>query len=133
MPKFKKIYLERTMCYGDCPVYNLYINSEGEVKMISGDYFGRMDETQHWTIDTKQIKKLNEVLQKYGYFKIKKKEATYWQTDGPYCITKIEFEDGASREIEHYLGEDSWPKRLTTIENGIDRIVGVKDYYEANF
>ena len=128
MTQFKKIYLERTMCYGDCPVYKLFITSKGNVQLNKDHYLSDEVEIFKWKIDLNAISELNEVLRKYGYFKLKKKEPTYWQTDGPFCITQVEFEDGSKRKIEHYLGDDAYPKRLITIENWIDKIVGVMDY-----
>ena len=130
MNKFKKIYLERTGCLGVCPVYKLYIDAEGNVQLHRGFYYPIAEEIFGWQIDKKALAKLNTLLHKYKYLELEQKEESTSATDFPYCVTSIEFEDGTRRFIDHYLGGDSWPKQLTTIEKGIDRIVGVKDYYQ---
>lgn len=130
IPCFKKIYLERTMCYGDCPIYKLFITSKGNVHLTQEHYWGGILKMRKWKLGQEELKKLNGIIYKYGYFGIKKGPFSEGATDMPFCITKIELKDGRKREIEHYLGDNVYPKRLTTIENGIDKIVGIKDYYE---
>ena len=131
MPKspFKSIYLERTMCEGDCPVYKVKINAKGLVKLTEKIMFDHTPDDQEWTIDQKAIDKLNEIIHKYGYFTLKKNlENNYYLTDLPYCITKIELQDGTKRKIEHYLGDHVYPKKLITIENWIDKLIEVNTY-----
>lgn len=133
MVSFKKVYLERTEGYfGRGQVYKLFITSKGNVHLTQEFHFGFEKKMRKWKISKEALNKLDEIIHKYGYFNLKEKEITEDATDMPFCMTKIELEDGTQRKIEHYLGDNAWPKRLATIENGIDRIVGVKDYYEAS-
>ena len=125
---FKKIYIERTICYGDCPVYKLFITSNGNVHLSQEIEFGIERYVRKWKIDIESINKLNDIIYKYGYFSIKKKHPTEVATDMAYCITKIELENGNKRKIEHYLGDNAYPKRLVTIENWIDKITEVNSY-----
>ena len=126
---FKSIYLERTMCYGDCPVYVVKINAKGLVKLNEKQWFDVDLDSQEYTINQESIYKLNEIIHKYGYFTLKKNfENNYCLTDLPYCITKIELQDGTKRKIEHYLGDRVYPKKLTTIENWIDKLIEVNTY-----
>ena len=131
MPKspFKTIYLERTLCDGDCPVYKVKINADGTVKLTREHHLNGSVNSQKWTIDTEKIEELNRIIHKYGYFSLKKNtENLFFATDHPYCITKIELRDGTKRKIEHYLGDNVYPKRLTTIENWIDRLIETEIY-----
>ncbi|MFD1315218.1 DUF6438 domain-containing protein [Namhaeicola litoreus] len=127
---FKTISLERTMCYGDCPVYTVKINANGRVKLKQeGNIFEGWKHVVSWQIDRGKINKINEVIHKYGYFTLKENEGeVLYATDHPYCITKIELQDGTKRKIEHYLGDNMYPKRLTTIENWIDKLIETEIY-----
>ncbi len=53
-----------------------------------------------------------------------------WATDHPFCILEVETKEGLKRKIEHYLGDDEYPRRLTTIENWIDKLSGVEQYLQ---
>lgn len=133
MSKFKKIYLERTSGYiGNGGVYKLFITSKGNVHLTQEFHFGLEKKMRKWKIDQDAIDKLDKLIERYGFFNLKEKEATYSGCDFPFCVTKIDHEEGIRRKIEHYLGDDSWPKELTSIENGIEKIAGVKEYYDAN-
>ena len=117
------------MCYGDCPVYKVKINANGSVKLAQKEPFDYPINHQKWTITTKKIEELNKIIHKYGYFTLKKNiDNLHFATDHAYCITKIELQDGTKRNIEHYLGDNVYPKRLTTIENGIDRLIETEIY-----
>lgn len=129
IPHFNKIYLERTICYLDnCPVYKLFVTSKGNVHLTQVIEFGFKKRMRKWKIDQYKVDRLNEIIIKYGYFKIKEKETTEGATDMPFCITEIELNNGEKRKMEHYLGDNAYPKRLTTIENWIDKITNVNHY-----
>ena len=125
---FKTISLERTMCDGECPVYVLKIKANGQVTLKQDRNYEKWTREVSWQIDRGKINKINEILHKYGYFTLKEGKPTFMATDHAFCITKIELQNGTKRKIEHYLGEDAYPKRLITIENWIDKSAGVNDF-----
>ncbi|MCA0931755.1 hypothetical protein LCM02_04775 [Lutimonas saemankumensis] len=133
MTQFKKIYLERTSGYfGNGGIYKLFITSKGNVHLTQEFHFGYEKKMRKWKIHKEALNKLDEIIHKYGYFNLKEKEPTEGATDMAFCTSEIELEDGTKRKVEHYLGDNAWPKRLTTIENWIDRITGVDQYLEES-
>lgn len=124
---FKTITLERTMCYGTCPVYDVEIRDNGEVK-YNGKYFVEKEGPHRWTILPDAVDALNDAILKFGYFSIKAREITRDCTCNPSCITSVLMKDGAYREIDNYYGNDQYPEKLKRFERKIDNIIGVKEY-----
>ncbi len=127
LPGFKSIELERSICFGNCPVYKLLIHSNGTVEYW-GYYFVKQEGHHTWKIDPAVIEKLNLLISKNGYFSMKKKEPEFLMTDMPSCITKIVLENGRSRKINHDYGEDCYPETLEKMENDIEELSNVKKY-----
>ena len=125
--RFKKVCLERTGCFGSCPIYTVEIHSDGSVR-----YFGRMfvEKTgpHEWIIDEVAVDAINAVIRKYGYFSIEAGEDLMITTDMPSCITSVLLEDGSSKEIDNYHGSSAYPKILQRFENRIDEITGTRKY-----
>lgn len=127
---FKTIQLERTMCYGDCPVYKVSVHHSGRVT-FTGNMFVEKLGRHIWYLENEAMTKLSKALIKCDYFNLQKIELDemVWCTDMPYCNTSIELIDGTKRKIEHYLQDpDEWPKALIKFEEEIDKIIGVEDY-----
>jgi len=125
---FKSIKLERTMCFGSCPVYKVSIHHSGRVT-YTGEMFVEQEGRHVWYIDQTAINKLNKALKKCDYFNLEKENGIPWCTDLPFCNTMVEMQDGTKRKIEHYLNEpDEWPMALRRFEEQVDTIIGVKKY-----
>lgn len=122
--EFKFIKLERTGCEGTCPIYSVKISSSGIVE-YNGEMFVNKTGSHQWKINSKAIGLLNNAISKYDYFGMKEKESTGWATCHPYCITSILLKDNTFRKIENYKGSESYPKKLNTLENKIDLIIGI--------
>ncbi|KAB3530299.1 hypothetical protein F8154_13995 [Alkaliphilus pronyensis] len=58
---FDYIRLERTMCYGTCPVYNVTVNKDGKVKYEGEMYVYRIGKHQ-WKISNKKVKQLSDLF-----------------------------------------------------------------------
>lgn len=124
---FKKISLERTACYGHCPIYKLDIFADGKVNYF-GELFVRIEGFKSWQLSAESIEKLNEVIYKYDYFNIKEQMVTMMSSDSPSCITEIKMANGRERKIKNDYGCNQWPLKLKAFENRIDKIVN-SDYY----
>jgi VCBS repeat-containing protein len=129
MVRFKKIHLERTMCYGMCPVYHLEIAADGTVDYY-GMFFVAKSGHHTWKLDSAAIKKLNSEIKKSEFFTMEEIEDSSITTDLPGCNTEILFEDGTSRKIEHKYGYIKFPDGLKILEDKIDELAGVKKYVE---
>lgn len=126
---FTEIYLERTMCYGTCPVYHVTITGTGQVTYFGEHWVDKVG-IHTWTIDETAIQALNDAIKKYRYFTMKEKydEMIIRCSDMPSCITSVRLEDGRYRKIIHEYGADYYPSVLKTFENKVDRIIGIETY-----
>jgi Domain of unknown function (DUF6438) len=129
--RVRKIILQRTACYGPCPVYEVTVWGTGEVA-----YFGEahVDKAgaHGWKISWRRLQRLVEAFERANYFRLQDGYTSRETTDAPGCLTSIEYEDGSSKSIDHCHGDPTAPNALTELEDEIDRIVGVERYTEPD-
>ena len=130
--KIREITLQRTPCYGPCPVYKVTVSGTGEV-----EYFGEahVDKagTYRWRISRRRLQRLQEAFERANYLYLEDDYTEYGVTDAPGCSTSVEYDDGTFKSIDHYHGDPSAPEALTELEDEIDRILGVERYTEPDF
>jgi hypothetical protein len=130
--KVGKVTLERTPCYGPCPVYRVTISGTGEV-----EYFGEAHVykagAHRWRISRRRLQRLAEALERANYLHLEDDYTSHAVTDAPGCRTSVEYDDGSFKSIDHYLGDPCAPEALTELEDEIDRIIGVERYTEPDF
>ena len=115
------ITIERTACFGTCPVYSLTIQGDGTV-MYEGKDFVEVKGEAETTISQDQIDALISEFEKANYFSLNDRYTERTVTDLPTVITSISME-GETKKIEHYRGDFSAPESLTELEDKIDEIV----------
>jgi hypothetical protein len=115
------ITLERTACFGTCPVYKLTIHGDGKV-IYEGIRFVRVEGTIETTISEEKIEKLVSEFQKIDYFSLEDSYEERNATDMPSAFTSLTV-DGKTKTVKHYHGDSSAPKELTELEDKIDEIV----------
>ena len=115
------IRLERTACFGKCPVYSLMIKGDGTV-IYSGVDFVQTRGIQETTISIDAINQLVAEFEKADYFSLKDSYTAFGVSDMPSANTSISM-GGKTKAINHYLGDRSAPEQLTELENRIDEIV----------
>jgi hypothetical protein len=115
------ITLERTACFGTCPVYTLTINGDGTV-IYEGKDFVKTGGRVETTISQDKVKQLISEFEKVDYFSLNDSYTERTITDAQTVITSITI-DGKTKTIEHYYGDFSAPKQLTELEDKIDEIV----------
>lgn len=114
------ITLERTACYGTCPIYTVTIYGDGRVD-YDGDQFVDVPGVQTAQIEPKIVVELVEFMLNNGYLELEDAYTDYKITDMPSVITSL-MVNGQSKRIEHYFGDDSAPLILRQIENRIDEV-----------
>jgi hypothetical protein len=122
-PNYKDmvITLERTPCYGFCPVYKLTIGGDGTV-VYEGKDFVSIRNREETTISRDEIDQLVKEFKRIDYFSLNDEYTERTITDAPSVITSITL-DGKTKTIEHYHGDFSAPEELTELEDAIDEIV----------
>jgi hypothetical protein len=132
------ITLERTACFGTCPVYKLAIKSDGTVEfrgMRIRDNRVVFDDLKNGKIRPEQLKTLIAAFKAADYWSFKdqyefgSKDCVESWTDHPSAITSLTI-DGRSKSVTHYHGCTGVPrlKTLTELENKIDEVVNTKQW-----
>src|SRR6476661_539764 len=94
VPQDTLITLERTGCYGMCPIYKVSISADGAV-VFEGNRFVKKVGTARSVISEEQIRELLAGFEKINYFELSDQYAKpedgckQWLTDNPSAITSI--------------------------------------------
>lgn len=111
------ITLERTPCFGTCPVYTVEIYADGTVK-YNGEKFVQVLGEQTSQIDPQTVTAMVAAFDSLGYFD--------WNdfnsmtiSDLPSTITSVT-RDGVTHRIDRYGGDHNAPLELIYLEQWID-------------
>lgn len=105
--------LERTACFGTCPIYKIEIYAEGNGIFTGTKYVEKIGVLK-FNITTLQVKEIIDFAKEINFRNMEEK---YYEpiTDLPTTYIKIE-----DKIIEDYFGA---PRKLKELENLIDQIV----------
>ncbi|MFC1947461.1 DUF6438 domain-containing protein [Chloroflexota bacterium] len=123
-----KITLERTECYGFCPVYTLTILGDGTVIYDGKDHVQTLGMIEI-TIDEAKIEKLVEKFEALDYFSFNNEYTERTITDAPTVTTSITL-DGKTKTVKHYHGDFNAPEELGQLEDYIDEIVNSSQWID---
>lgn len=119
------ITLERTMCFGTCPVYTVTVYGDGKV-IFEGQKYVKVTGRRTARISPQQVRQLIAEFDKAHYFALQDRYyAPNSRTDFPSAITSITI-GARTKTVDHYLGDSSAPPALTNLEDKIDAIVNTK-------
>jgi hypothetical protein len=119
------ITLQRTACFGACPIYKLTIFGDGRV-VYEGERFVKVTGKRTARISPKAVKQLISEFNKLNYFSLAD-SYTGGPTDLPSAITSISM-GKKQKTVSHYLGSPNAPQKLTELENKIDNIVNSQQW-----
>jgi len=120
------IRMERTACYGTCPVYSVEIAGDGTVTFIGERYVNATgQQTAH--IAKAKVQELFKKFEKCEFFWTRDAyEASI--TDMPSTIVSISF-DTRSKSVTDYAGERAgMPKAIAELEEAIDKAAGTQEW-----
>lgn len=124
------ITMERTMCYGTCPEYNLTIYPDGAV-IYEGHSNVNVTGRQVSEIPQEKIKELVDEFYAIGFFSLKDKytgeDEGVYVSDLPSTTTSITV-NGQTKSVLDYYGT---PQKLKNLENKIDEITNSKQWVEG--
>jgi hypothetical protein len=115
------IGLERTACYGSCPVYKLTILGTGDVT-YEGKMFVKTIGTRTAKVNQDVIKQLISEFEKVGFLSLNDSYEEHTVTDNPTVVMSVKTSD-KSKVVHHYRGDSSAPSELTSLEDKIDELV----------
>ena len=129
----------RYHCHGNCPVYNLIVQSDGSVFFEGIEFTKMIGKTEGNVSKEKVNEQLIGEIKKANFFSFKddyssqSKNCNAYATDGPGVISTVKF-DEIEKTINHssncfvndWLTKENELKTLTNLENKIDEIVETK-------
>ena len=131
IPQDLMITLERTSCFGICPVYKLTITADGAVVFEGRRHVKQEGTTIRSAISQERLKQLMTEFDRVRFFSL---ETSYWKDlrrcgkDSPSAFTSIRI-NGKSKRIKHYLiCSELKYKEITELENKIDEIVNTAQW-----
>jgi hypothetical protein len=116
------ITLERTACFGRCPIYTVTILEDGTV-LYNGGNFVDVTGEQTGQIDPATVALMVQALDKAGYFGWNESYTHMEVTDLSTVITSVT-RDGVTHRITRYQGDRSAPSELPFLEQWIDLMAG---------
>jgi hypothetical protein len=122
------ISLERTSCFGTCPVYTVSVSSSCKVA-FQGRSHVRLVGAATGQIPARRVDSLLVELEKAGYFRFAGRYAASepacgrYVTDLPTAITTVSLR-GRTKRIEHDHGCGAAPDALAALERRIDEVLG---------
>lgn len=122
------ISLERTACFGACPVYRISVSPEGVITYEGTAHVRQLGRATA-QIAPERLQALLSELEKAGYFSLALRYTPAepacgrYSTDSPSTITSVQFRD-RSKRIEHDHGCGNVPRALAVLEHRIDEVLG---------
>ena len=128
------ITMERTACYGTCPVYTLMVKGDGTV-IYDGKDFVKVKGKQITNISKDKIKQLVEEFYEIDYFSFEDSYTYKVNDDGsrtvvqdlPTTKTSITIE-GKTKSVDNYYGA---PEKLKALEDKIDEMCNSKKWVKG--
>lgn len=121
-PPTAVITLERTACFGICPVYKVALLEDGTVEYEGWDHV-RVSGKHTWKIDAAAVAALARDMEQAGFFGMQDRY-TMPVTDMPTTYTTLT-RAGRTKRIKDYMDA---PAALKEIESRIDEVSGAKGY-----
>jgi Domain of unknown function (DUF6438) len=122
------VTLERTPCFGTCPVYTVAISRNGEVTFTGKHHVAHTGHATG-TIPRGRIDSLLTELEAAGYFGfadsyvMDSPACGMYATDSPTVITSAT-RDGETKTVRHDRGCSAAPPELSQLEQRIDEVAG---------
>jgi Domain of unknown function (DUF6438) len=122
------VTLERTACFGGCPVYRISVSPSGAIS-YEGKAHVRQLGGATGQIPVERVNALLSELDRAGYFSFASRYTSAeptcgrYATDSPTAITSVRWQ-GRTRRIEHDYGCGAAPGALVVLERRIDEVLG---------
>jgi hypothetical protein len=110
--------LERTACFGACPVYTVTVYDDGTV-VYEGERFVDVTGTQTTELDPATVEMMLQAFADAGYFEWDEAYDKMTVSDLPTVITSVT-RDGETQRIVRYEGDPSAPLALPYLEAWLD-------------
>lgn len=134
MMRVPVITLERTACFGSCPIYKLTIFDDGQV-VFEGKEFVKHPGTHTSQITKSQLEDLVRQFEKIDYFNLDEnytddpRNCPEQWTDNPSAISSLNW-NGKKNAVRHYYGcrGSKIAEQLMDLETKIDEVVNTNQW-----
>lgn len=109
--------IQRTACYGQCPMYKATFMDNGEVKYVGKRFVDKLG-TYSGLISEEQILEMKRMIKEYDYFSLDSLYPTPI-SDFPSCITEARL-NGISKKI---VDRRNPPENLKSFERYLDGVL----------
>lgn len=124
------IRMERSACYGTCPVYSVTVYGNGSV-IFEGKQYVEKEGTVSYAVPKEDVRMLVDEFYSIDYFGLKEKYAEKCTltgcmqvSDGPTTTTWFTV-NGKVKTVRDYFGA---PDKLVELENNIDAVAKTGEY-----
>lgn len=114
--------IQRTACYGQCPIYKATFMDNGEVKYV-GKHFVENVGTYSTLISAEEVKSIEERITEYDYYSLDSLYPTM-VADFPSCITEVNLDGNYKRVIDRR----NPPKNLKLFEQFLDGLLEDREF-----
>jgi hypothetical protein len=122
--------LERTACFGMCPVYGVAVFEDGTAVYLGVRHVAEPG-VRITSVDPGEVEFLAMQTADFGYFDWDDEYTLQIVTDQPSAITTLNWED-QYKQITRYDGDPNAPVGLVRFEDRIDRLVNVGQWVEGS-
>ena len=109
--------LQRSPCFGGCPVYLVEVSSDGTVR-FKGERYVKVTEPVTVKLDAAALAKLTALVEQSDFAKWKNYVAVT-TTDMPTVVLTFR-----GKTVQHYRGDEKAPEALTKLEDDLDALIG---------
>jgi len=113
--------LERTGCYGECPVYRLTVAADGSVVYV-GTKWVKVTGRREYSITPAQVSELESAFEHAGFMQLHDYDHVE-STDDDWAHLSFQL-NGRTKRVRHYHGDASAPAALNALEDEVDRVTG---------
>jgi hypothetical protein len=117
------VAMERSPCFGACPVYRVEVFTDGLVR-FEGKRFVKALEVVEAKLSPAQVKAISD---RFAAIDFKWADYTHADaTDNPTVVLTHE-----TRTLKHYHGDHSAPEGLTKLEDDLDALIGTAKWIKG--
>jgi hypothetical protein len=111
--------LERTGCYGECPVYRLTVSADGSVVYV-GTRWVKVLGRREFKLTDSQVTELSTAFERANFMMLHDYDHVE-STDDDWAHVSFQHE-GKLKRVRHYHGDNAAPPALSALEDEFDRI-----------
>jgi hypothetical protein len=116
--------LQRTACFGWCPVYTVSVHRDGAIEYDGTEYV-KIKGKATGVLPQDKVDAIDKLFAAAHYFDFEDSYTHYDVTDNPSAITSWHH-DGKVKTIEHYYGDSHAPPALTQLEDDLAKLIGIE-------